>query len=99
MSEAVADPVFAGKVLAVHWIVTFCGQVIEGATLSSTTMVWIQVLELPQSSVALHVREIVLSCGQPPPATTSVKVIAGEISQLSVAVADPVLPGAVLAVH
>ena len=80
-------------------MVTLAGQVIAGAVLSSTTMIWLQVLKLPQSSCARQVRVIVRSCGQLPPIVTSVKVIAGEISQLSVAVAMPVLAGKVLAVH
>lgn len=98
LSEDDAVPVFAGNVLAVHCMVTFGGHVIEGATLSSTTMVCAQVLELPQSSVATHVRVIVLSCGHAPPTVTSLKVIVGVGSQ-SVAVADPVFAGNVLAVH
>jgi hypothetical protein len=99
LSVAVAVPVLAGAVLAVQVIVTLGGQVIEGAMLSSTVMVCTQVLLLPQSSVARHVRAIEDSCGQPPGVTTSVKVMVGVPSQLSVAVALPVLPGAVLAVH
>ncbi len=42
---------------------------------------------------------IVLSCGHAPPTLTSLKVIEGVESQLSVAVALPVLAGAVLAEH
>ena len=53
-------------------------------------------LELPQSSVARHVRAITLSAVQPPGVITSVEVMAGEISQLSDAVAVPVAPGNVL---
>ena len=56
-------------------------------------------LLLPQSSVALHVLVIVNSCGHDPPIVTSLKVIPGVVSQLSVAVALPVLAGNVLAVH
>jgi hypothetical protein len=62
-SIAVAVPVFAGNVLAVHSIVTFAGQLITGAALSSTVIVWTQLLTLPQSSVAVHVRVMVNSCG------------------------------------
>jgi hypothetical protein len=39
LSVAVAVPVLAGSVLAVHWIVTLGGQIIVGEALSSTTMV------------------------------------------------------------
>ena len=55
---------------------------------------------LPQSSVAFHVLVIVYSCGQVGEATvTSLNVIVGIASQLSVAVALPVFEGKVLAVH
>jgi len=54
---------------------------------------------LPQSSVAVQVRVIVLSCGHVPAAVTSLKLITNVGSQLSVAVAVPVLAGKVLAVH
>lgn len=99
LSVAVAVPVLAGKVLAVHNMVILAGQVMTGATLSSTKIVWLQVLKLPQSSVARQVRVIVLSCGHPPATVASVNVIVGVPSQLSVAVALPVLAGKVLAVH
>jgi hypothetical protein len=75
LSDAVATPravLTFGSVLAVHWIVMFAGQVIEGATLSSTTMTCVHVLELPQSSVASQVRVIVRSCGQAPATVASV---------------------------
>jgi hypothetical protein len=61
LSLEVAVPVLAGAVLAVHWMVTFGGHTMDGAWLSSTNMVWAQVLVLPQSSVASQVRVIVLS--------------------------------------
>ena len=48
LSVAVAVPVFAGSVLAVHSIVTLAGHVIAGAWLSSNEMVCVHVLELPQ---------------------------------------------------
>ena len=77
----------------------FAGHVIEGGALSSTTIVCTQLDELPQSSEANHVRVIVLSCGQPPAAVTSLNVKLGVPSQLSVADGDPVFTGSVLAVH
>lgn len=61
LSVAVAVPVNAGNVLSVQRIVTFAGQVTAGGVLSSTKIVWIQVLELPQSSVANQVLVIVYS--------------------------------------
>ena len=39
LSVAVALPVFPGSVLAVHEIVTFAGQIIEGEALSVKTIV------------------------------------------------------------
>ena len=54
---------------------------------------------LPQSSVASHVRVVVISSGHAPPTVTSLDVMVGVESQLSVAVAVPVLAGKVLAVH
>ena len=102
ISVAVAVP-FAppGAVLALHCIVRFGGHdVIVGGVLSSTKIVWLQVLELPQSSVALQVLIMVYSWGHAPPTVTSVEVIVGVASQLSVAVAVPLAPpGLVLAVH
>lgn len=99
LSVAVAEPVLAGRVLAVHCIVILAGQVMAGAVLSSITMDCAHVLELPQASVALQVRVITNSCGHPPPAVTSVKFTVGAASQLSVAVAEPVLAGKVLVLH
>jgi hypothetical protein len=71
LSVAVAVPVFAGKVTAVHAIVTFAGHVIMGMVLSSTMINCKHVLVLPQISVASQVREIVYSCGQPPDTVAS----------------------------
>ena len=99
LSVAVAVPVFAGSVLAVHNTVTFTGQVICGGVLSSTKMVCVQVAELPQSSVPTQVLEIVYSCGQPPPVVISLNVNATTGSQLSVPVAVPVVGGSVLELH
>ena len=71
-----------------------------GGVLSSMVMTWPQVLLLPQASVAVQVRLMVYSCGQTIEAVvTSLKVTTGAGSQLSVAVAFPVLAGNVLAVH
>ena len=55
---AVAFPVLAGKVLAVQEIVIFAGQVIPGPVLSTTMIFCTQVLLLPQSSVPVHVLNI-----------------------------------------
>jgi hypothetical protein len=58
LSEAVAVPVFAGSVLALHWIVTSTGHVIAGAVFV-TTIVCVHVAVFMQLSVAVHVRWIV----------------------------------------
>lgn len=71
----------------------------EGGVLSSMNIVWTQLPELPQSSVANQVLVIVPSCGHAPPTITSEKENEGVASQLSVAVGFPVVPGRVLAVH
>ena len=100
LSVALAMPVWAGKVLSVHSIVTFTGQVMSGAVLSSMVITCRHVLKLPQSSVAFQVRLIVYSCTQVVEATVmSSNVIAGTRSQLSVALAMPVWAGSVLSVH
>ena len=99
LSVAVAVPVLTGNVLAVHSIVNEAGQVICGAMVSSTVIVCVHELLFPQSSVALHVLVIIYSWGHPPPTVTSEEVIVGVASQLSVAVAVPVLAGNVLAEH
>lgn len=99
LSVAVAFPVLPGKVLAVHSMVVLAGHEIAGGTLSSITIVCTQLLVLPQSSVATHVRVMVLSSGHDPPIVTSVDVRVGVASQLSVAVAVPVSAGNVLPEH
>ena len=78
---------------------TFPGQTIAGGVVSIITITCKQVDELPQSSVALHVRFSVNACGHDPDTVASLIVIVGVASQLSVAVAVPVLAGNVLAVH
>ena len=93
LSVAVAVPVFAGKEEALQLIVIFAGHVITGAVISCTVIVWLQVLKLPQTSVALQVRVITQLPAQVPAAITSEYEIAGAKSQLSVAVAVPVLAG------
>ena len=75
LSEAVAEPVLAGSVLSSHSTVMLAGQrVITGGVLSSTVMVWAQVLLLPHASVAIQVRVMIDSCGQPPGTTDCANV-------------------------
>ncbi len=68
LSEAVAVPVVAGKVLAVQEIVTFAGQVIVGLVESVMLIIWLQVAVLPHTSVMVQVR--VTTIGQMPVATS-----------------------------
>lgn len=99
LSDAVTVPVLTGGTAEAQVTVTPTGHVMVGAALSSTTMVCRQVPVLPQSSVAVQVLLIVYSCAHPPATVTSVDVIVGVASQLSVAVAVPVRAGNVLSVH
>jgi len=71
----------------------------DGATLSITVMIWLQVFIFPQSSADVHVLVIIKACGQDPVMMTSVDVMVGDRSQLSMLVAFPVLAGSELAVH
>jgi hypothetical protein len=96
LSVAVAVPVIGGNVPSSHAIVKLGGQLITGAVLSETMMLWVQLLLFPQASVATQVRTVVNSCGQFPPVVASVNPIFGAVSQLSVAVGVPVAVGDVL---
>jgi hypothetical protein len=56
LSVAEALPVFAGNVLAVHWIVTFAGQTMEGAVTSETVTTLLHIVvqpPLPITSVSV----------------------------------------------
>ncbi len=99
LSVAVAVPVLAGNMAPSQVVVKLGGQVMMGAVLSDTRMLWVQLLLFPQASVANQVRIIVNSCGQIPPVVASVKPIFGAVSQLSVAVGLPVPDGNVLALQ
>ena len=59
LSDAVADPVFAGAVTASQLIVTLAGQVIAGLVVSCTVIVCKHAFEFPQLSTAVHVLDIV----------------------------------------
>src|SRR5262245_28449253 len=84
----------AGTRLA-HCTVSGAGQVSEGAIVSTKVMCWTQVMVLPQLSVARQVRSMPSRPVQLGGVEESVKVIAGVPPQSSVAVAGPVLAGAV----
>ena len=99
LSVAVATPVAAGALSASQSIVVSAGQNITGAESSTIEIVCAHEVEFPQASVAVQVRVITCSCAHTPPSAASENVTDGALSQLSVAVALPVLPGAVLAAH
>jgi len=99
LSVAAALPVLTGAVEASHVTVTLAGQVMTGAVASTTRIVWPQLLLLPQASFAVQVRVMTDASAQLPAATLSVAEIAGAPSQLSVAVAVPVLAAAEEALH
>jgi hypothetical protein len=52
LSEATTRVISGAGTSVVHSTVTAAGQVIDGATLSLTVMVWVQVVVLPQESCA-----------------------------------------------
>jgi hypothetical protein len=83
-SDAVAVP---QEGVAGQSIVEFAGQVIEGAELSLTVIVALQVLVLPQSSVALQIR--VCTVGQVPLGVVLTTTTSTVWSQASDAVAVP----------
>ena len=59
---------------------------ITGSVVSTTVMVWLAVLLLPQSSMAVQVRVRTKFCGQLPGAVLSEKVRVGVVSHASAAV-------------
>jgi hypothetical protein len=72
LSVAVAEPLPTTLVSPPeHWTVVFAGTVNTGFVVSTTLIVWTQVAELLQSSVAVQVRVIVYACGQLPAAVVS----------------------------
>jgi hypothetical protein len=83
----------------VHCTVALAGQVITGATMSRVVISCWQSALLPQVSVAVQVRVIVLVSGQLLDVMLSAKLMTGALSQLSVAVALPVAAGALEASH
>jgi hypothetical protein len=92
LSVALTLPVAVELLSSSQLTVVSAGQVIAGASSSTTVMTWSQSLLLPQSSVAVQVRVITFSCAQLPAATLSLKLKAMSLSQLSLAVALPVTP-------
>jgi hypothetical protein len=70
-SVAMAEPVLEGSVEAVQSMVTFIGQPRVGPVVSVTVIVCVQLEELPQLSVAVHVRVITKLPAQVPGAVES----------------------------
>lgn len=85
----------AGQLIGEAWF----EHTITGGVISCTKIVWLQVDVFPQSSVADQVRLIMLPFTHDPGIITSENVKDTFGSQLSIAVAKPVLEGDVLAEH
>lgn len=98
-SVAVAEPVTEGSEGSPHSTDAFAGQLMGGGVVSVTFIVWSQLEELPEQSVAVQVRIMALSPVQDEPEAASVKLISGFGSQASVAVAEPVTDGSFEAPH
>jgi hypothetical protein len=86
VSLASALPLVATVVSAGHSRVIEAGQVIEGAVVSTTSIVWSQLALFPHASVAVHVRTTVTVLPQPGVVSSSELIVK---SQLSVAFALP----------
>ena len=86
LSVADAAAVLTAGIADAQVTVVAAGQVMVGATLSSTVMFWLQVAVLPHASVAIYVRVTVNLLTQVLFVVTSdTKLIAGVPLQLSVA--------------
>jgi hypothetical protein len=94
-SVAVAVPVVLGTAEPLQLVSKSAGQVITGGVVSRNVMVCVHVRMFPAQSVAFQVRLIRRTFGQLRVVRLSVKVIAGEGSQLSVALGVPVAAGVV----
>src|SRR5213596_3525999 len=99
LSVAVAVPVFVGAVESPHCNCLSGGQVITGGVVSTKVMCCTHVDMFPQPSVAFHVRSMPATPVQLAGVAASLDVIVTGAEQLSVAVAVPVLLGAVEAPH
>ena len=73
-SEAVTEVIFGAGTKEAHCTVTAGGQVMVGGVISCTPIVRLQVAELPQSSVAVHVLATLYVPAQVPGVVTSEKV-------------------------
>ena len=93
MSDPVAMPVASGEVDIPHSTVASGGQTMAGGVVSTTVMIWVQVLVNPHSSVAVQVRVMVPVLPQAG-AKLSLKVMFTP-PQLSDPVAIPVASGEV----
>ena len=97
VSVAVAEPVAEGPVGSPHSTVASGGQVMTGGVVSTTVIVWTQEAVLPQSSVAVQVREMVSVLPQPGAEESEKLTVASP--HVSVAVAEPVAEGPVGSPH
>src|SRR5881409_2438159 len=95
LSVAVAVPVSAGSVESPQAKTLSAGQAIPGGVVSAKLMCCTQVLMLPQASWAFQVRAMPALPVQLAGVAASVKVMVTGWPQLSVALALPVLAGAV----
>src|SRR5688572_25707106 len=86
-SVAVATPVALVPVFAGYWRVRLGGTCKLGAVLSTTLMVWLAVLLLPQASLAVQVRVMLYEPAQAPSVFTSAKVRVKVLPHSSLAVA------------
>src|SRR5687768_17958736 len=100
LSEVITLAGFAGGIFTAHWTVTFVGQVIAGGVLSKTVITWLQVAELPHSSVARYVLVRVNLLTQVIfDVTSPTWVIVGVLPQLSEAVTPAILTGGTRLAH
>src|SRR5881628_2852477 len=95
LSVALALPVLAVAVESPQARTLSAGQLMTGGVMSAKVMCWTQVLLLPQASSAFQVRSMPALPVQLAGVAASVKVRVTLWPQLSVALALPVLAGAV----
>jgi hypothetical protein len=95
----VGEPVARGELSSSQLIVTSGGVTNVGGIASITNIACAHVLVFPQLSVAVHVLITGESLEHPVPGGESRNVISTSESQLSVAVADPSVPGSVASLH
>ena len=89
LSSAITAAVLATGTAEAQLTVTSAGiNVITGAVWSSTVINWVELLELPHTSVAVQIRVTVNLFAQLPEVVTSLTVTVTKPAQLSVAVTE-----------